>query len=318
MVFLRGHRLHPAQVRREPRAPRPRALLLGGDMERNLRRAMSISDGDWSILIASPISIGLYILTAGFLALSVWLAMRDHKADQPPGRTPDRRVSAGYDLTTLALFSAAWPRPAASPMPPRRPVSCPSAVSRRIADLEAHVGTALLRRHRRGVEVTQAGRDLARPRRGARPRRRADGGRHGRPCHRPSWCHPGGRQQQRDLAIPARGPGRIRRGPPRRPDRADRDEQPEVLDAVRADRADLGVFSGLTEAPGLVTLPYRRDTLVVVTPADHPLARRPDLTLAEIAAEPFRRPAIGQLDPGLSRPPRQGPGRPHPHPGRGA
>jgi len=54
-------------------------LLLGGDMERNLRRAMSISDGDWSILIASPISIGLYILTAGFLALSVWLAMRDHK-----------------------------------------------------------------------------------------------------------------------------------------------------------------------------------------------------------------------------------------------
>ncbi len=54
-------------------------LLLGGDMERNLRRAMSISDGDWSILIASPISIGLYILTAGFLALSVWLAVRDHR-----------------------------------------------------------------------------------------------------------------------------------------------------------------------------------------------------------------------------------------------
>jgi putative tricarboxylic transport membrane protein len=51
-------------------------------MERNLRRAMSISDGDWSILIASPISIGLYILTAGFLALSVWLAVRDHKQTQ--------------------------------------------------------------------------------------------------------------------------------------------------------------------------------------------------------------------------------------------
>jgi len=57
-------------------------LLLGGDMERNLRRAMSISDGDWSILIASPISIGLYILTAGFLALSVWLAVRDHRQSQ--------------------------------------------------------------------------------------------------------------------------------------------------------------------------------------------------------------------------------------------
>jgi putative tricarboxylic transport membrane protein len=54
-------------------------LLLGGDMERNLRRAMSISDGDWSILVASPISIVLYVLTVGFLALSVWLAMRDNK-----------------------------------------------------------------------------------------------------------------------------------------------------------------------------------------------------------------------------------------------
>ncbi|MGP1356394.1 tripartite tricarboxylate transporter permease [Roseicyclus sp.] len=54
-------------------------LLLGGDMERNLRRAMSISDGDWSILVASWISVVLYILTVAFLALSVWLAVRDHK-----------------------------------------------------------------------------------------------------------------------------------------------------------------------------------------------------------------------------------------------
>lgn len=54
-------------------------LLLGGDMERNLRRAMSISDGDWGILLASPISIVLYILTALFLGLSVWLALRDRK-----------------------------------------------------------------------------------------------------------------------------------------------------------------------------------------------------------------------------------------------
>ncbi|MGR3374236.1 MAG: tripartite tricarboxylate transporter permease, partial [Pseudooceanicola nanhaiensis] len=54
-------------------------LLLGGDMERNLRRAMSISNGDWGILLASPISITLYILSALFLGLSVWLALRDHR-----------------------------------------------------------------------------------------------------------------------------------------------------------------------------------------------------------------------------------------------
>ncbi|GAW33636.1 tripartite tricarboxylate transporter TctA family protein [Roseovarius sp. A-2] len=64
-------------------------LLLGGDMERNLRRAMSISDGDWSILIASPISITLYIMTAGFLALSIWLAVRDHK------QTKSERMTEG-------------------------------------------------------------------------------------------------------------------------------------------------------------------------------------------------------------------------------
>ncbi|KPQ16467.1 MAG: putative tricarboxylic transport membrane protein [Rhodobacteraceae bacterium HLUCCO18] len=64
-------------------------LLLGGDMERNLRRAMSISDGDWSILVASPISIGLYILTVFFLALSVWLAVRDHR------QTKSERLTEG-------------------------------------------------------------------------------------------------------------------------------------------------------------------------------------------------------------------------------
>ncbi|WP_224824367.1 tripartite tricarboxylate transporter permease [Cognatishimia sp. MH4019] len=54
-------------------------LLLGADMENNLRRALSISGGDYGVLIASWISIALYIATAAFLALSVWLALRDKK-----------------------------------------------------------------------------------------------------------------------------------------------------------------------------------------------------------------------------------------------
>ncbi|KKK72529.1 hypothetical protein LCGC14_2902960, partial [marine sediment metagenome] len=48
-------------------------LLLGTDMENNLRRALSISGGDYSVLIQSWISITLYIVTVAFLALSVWL-----------------------------------------------------------------------------------------------------------------------------------------------------------------------------------------------------------------------------------------------------
>jgi putative tricarboxylic transport membrane protein len=43
-----------------PAVPAVLGLLLGGQMENNLSRAMSISGGDWSILWSSSISIGIY------------------------------------------------------------------------------------------------------------------------------------------------------------------------------------------------------------------------------------------------------------------
>ena len=56
-------------------------LLLGRDMENNLRRALSISGGDYAVLFESPISLVLYALTALFLGLSTWLALRDRRRD---------------------------------------------------------------------------------------------------------------------------------------------------------------------------------------------------------------------------------------------
>src|SRR5699024_842026 len=55
-----------------PLVPVVLGLLLGSEMEFNLRRAMAISGGDWSILVSSGISIGIYVfagalLLAGFL-----------------------------------------------------------------------------------------------------------------------------------------------------------------------------------------------------------------------------------------------------------
>lgn len=50
-----------------PTVPVVLGLLLGGQMEFNLRRAMSISGGDWSILINSGISIGIYAFAATLL-----------------------------------------------------------------------------------------------------------------------------------------------------------------------------------------------------------------------------------------------------------
>jgi putative tricarboxylic transport membrane protein len=51
-------------------------LLLGTPMEQNLRRALSASDGEWSILVASPLSVILYLVTATMLGLAVFFEVR--------------------------------------------------------------------------------------------------------------------------------------------------------------------------------------------------------------------------------------------------
>jgi len=51
-----------------PLVPIILGVLLGNQMEANLRRAMTISDGDWGILVASPLAIGLWtIAVLGFV-----------------------------------------------------------------------------------------------------------------------------------------------------------------------------------------------------------------------------------------------------------
>jgi putative tricarboxylic transport membrane protein len=57
-----------------PMAPLILGFVLGDMMEQNLRRALSISNGDASILVGSPITIGLW--TAAVLMLVVPVGMR--------------------------------------------------------------------------------------------------------------------------------------------------------------------------------------------------------------------------------------------------
>ena len=45
-------------------------LLLGQEMEKSLRRAIAASGEDWSVLVGSPIAVGLYILTAVMLTMA--------------------------------------------------------------------------------------------------------------------------------------------------------------------------------------------------------------------------------------------------------
>jgi len=57
-------------------------FILGGLMEQSLRRALSISDGDLSILFASPITWGAWALTALMVILPIWRVLRRKLASE--------------------------------------------------------------------------------------------------------------------------------------------------------------------------------------------------------------------------------------------
>lgn len=61
----------------------------------------------------------------------------------------------------------------------------------------------------------------------------------------------------------------------------------EVVSAVRDGMADIGIFSSNIPAEKLVVFPYRRDTLVIVTPRKHPLAKYKVIRLQDALAFDF-------------------------------
>ena len=59
-----------------PLAPVVLAVVLGPMMEVNLRRALSLSDGDWTTLVGSPIAIGMWVMVLVSLTLPSLLRRR--------------------------------------------------------------------------------------------------------------------------------------------------------------------------------------------------------------------------------------------------
>jgi len=76
-----------------PMVPIILGILLGNDMEEHLRRALTISDGDWTALVASPLSIGLWtVAVVGFVLPIIFgkvLKRRMHMSREEPGSTSD-------------------------------------------------------------------------------------------------------------------------------------------------------------------------------------------------------------------------------------
>ncbi len=62
-----------------PLVPVILGILLGNEMEVNLRRAMTISDGDWMILVGSPLAIGLWIIAIVGFILPIFMGRRVKK-----------------------------------------------------------------------------------------------------------------------------------------------------------------------------------------------------------------------------------------------
>ena len=69
-----------------PTVPIILGILLGNAMEDNLRRAMVLSDGDWTYLFSSPITIGFWV--AAFLGFAAPVFLRRF-LKKPPLPTMD-------------------------------------------------------------------------------------------------------------------------------------------------------------------------------------------------------------------------------------
>ena len=76
-----------------PLVPVILGILLGNEMEVNLRRALQISDGDWSILVGSPLAIGIWIIAIAGFVLPIFFGKKVKK------RMEGERPKEGVDET---------------------------------------------------------------------------------------------------------------------------------------------------------------------------------------------------------------------------
>ncbi len=162
-----------------------------------------------------------------------------------------------------------------------------SAISKRISDLEHNLGTPLLIRGARGVELTAAGHAmLIRARTLLHQARQLDEelGRHA------SGSAGYVRIFANISAIVEFLPRTLADFSTQYPDihlHLEEHVSAAVAAAVADGSADLGIVSELPIIDGLQTTPFRTDELVVVMPRSHPLAGQPSVRFADLAGMSF-------------------------------
>lgn len=188
-----------------------------------------------------------------------------------------------FDLHTLQLFVAVLEAGSLGAASKREHIAL-SALSKRISDLERTVGTPLLLRHPRGVEPTLAGQALAR---GAR-----------------TLLHTAEdlAQQMGDFSVGIRGHVRIVATAstiieflPRELEAfgalypgvsVDLEENisDAIVEAISNNGADIGLYTQVDDERNLTTFAYHRNSLRLIVPIRHPLARRQEVAFAETLA----------------------------------
>ncbi len=185
-----------------------------------------------------------------------------------------------FDPTTLRLFVAVCEERNIARAAEREAIVA-SAVSKRIAAIEAEVGAPLLVRGRRGIEPTAAGQALLRQARDV--------------LSTMARMH----AELSDFATGAQGSVRVVAAPsvlaeqladdigvflklhPKVRVSLDERVSPEIVRNVREGSAELGVLWDLSDLSGLASMSYRRDRLCLAAPLGHPLAKRKRISFAE-------------------------------------
>lgn len=191
-----------------------------------------------------------------------------------------------FDFVTLKLFISVADEGRLTAAAAREHLAL-AAVSKRISDLETLVGTTLLYRRPRGVELTPAGQAFLHHARRIMDnieRLQAELSEYGEGVRGHVRIH------SNTSAIIAFLPQDLsafsRLYPEIKIDLQERVSS-EIIAAVRDGLTDIGIFAGHVAAPDLQQLSYRHDRLVLMTPVDHPLAERESIAFSEALAFDF-------------------------------
>ena len=163
----------------------------------------------------------------------------------------------------------------------------PSSASHRLTQLEVALGVPLFQRHARGLTPTPAGESLLRHARqvfAQLEQMHADLAPYASGVH--SQVTVFANTNAINCFLPEDLGDFLREHPHVR---VSLEEQPSpaIVQAVASRQVEIGVVAAEGEGGELETLPYRRDRLVLVVPAGHPLAHRDEVAFAEVLGEPF-------------------------------